>query len=68
MRSNIITEPIKYCMAFTNEEIIKFLVNPLKKYSQLDIHLLSNDKELSDDDSEKIEEDIILTGKEIKTI
>jgi len=28
----------------------------------------SNDKELSDDDSEKIEEDIILTGKEIKTI
>jgi len=39
-----------------------------KKYSQLDIHLLSNDKELSDDDSEKIEEDIILAGKEIKTI
>ena len=40
MRSNIITEPIKYYMAFTNEEIIKFLVNLLKKYSQLDIHLL----------------------------
>ena len=30
-------------MEFTNEEVINFLVNPLKKYSQLDIRLLSKD-------------------------
>jgi len=52
---------IKCCTDFNNEEIIKFLVNPLRRYSQLDIRLLSNDKELSDNDSEKIE-CVILDG------
>jgi len=43
-------------MEFTNEEIIKFLVNPLKKYPQLDIRLLSdNDEELSEDTTQKIQ-------------
>jgi len=56
------SEEIKYCMNFTNEEIIKFLVNPLKKYTQLDIRFLSDDdRELLENTTEKIEH-VILDG------
>ena len=55
-------ENIKCCMEFTNEEIINFLVNPLKKYPQLDIRLLSNNyEELSENTTKKIE-CIVLDG------
>ena len=48
-------EIIEYFMAFTNLEIIEFLVNPLKKYSQLDIRLLSKDEaEIEEEDYEQI--------------
>jgi len=52
-------------MAFTNEEIIKFLVTPLKKYPQLDIRLLSDEhEEISENTIEKIKFVVLDGNKE----
>jgi len=49
-------------MEFTNQEIIKFLVNPLKKYPQLDIRFLSAEhKEISEKTTEQIKY-VVLDG------
>ncbi|MCL1935158.1 MAG: hypothetical protein FWF57_02105 [Defluviitaleaceae bacterium] len=58
-------EQIKYCMEFTNEEIIKLLVTPLKKYPQLDIRFLSEEHtEITENSSEKIKYFVLDGNKE----
>lgn len=44
-----------YCMSFTNQEIIEFLIKPLRKYSNIIIRISSSeDIELFEDTEEKI--------------
>jgi hypothetical protein len=45
----------KYCMDFMNIEIFDFLINPLKKYPQLNIYILDDDdNELTGESKESI--------------
>lgn len=45
----------KYCMMFTNEEIIEYLIKPLKKYSNMRIRMSSaDDVEVLENTIEKI--------------
>ena len=55
----------EYCMMFSNEEIIEYLIHPLEEYPQLDIRILGNDDiELPKNTEERIEF-IALDGKTV---
>jgi hypothetical protein len=51
-----------HCMDFSNEEILKYLVEPLKKYLQFYIRLLCKEDEEISENSEKKITHIILDG------
>jgi len=42
-----------YCMYFTNEEIVEFLVNPLRKYKFLDVRMFTDEEEEITGENEK---------------
>ncbi|SFI02111.1 MULTISPECIES: hypothetical protein [unclassified Bacillus (in: firmicutes)] len=44
-----------WCMKFTNEEILKYFVEPLSMNSDVDIRVLSDDEEIPKDSDKQIE-------------
>jgi len=46
-------ENIKYCMEFTNEEIVAYLAKPLREKYNFEVHTLDEDDFLVDEFSEK---------------
>lgn len=55
MRIEDLYQETEYCMKFTNEEILKYFVEPLSMNSDVDIKILSDDEEVQKDSNKKIE-------------